>query len=73
MGRHLLVTILHCGAKIVASAVCCTELNCGAQKCPTKRVISGVATVAELRRVNCGDEVHTGEVKEPTAKSVFTE
>lgn len=70
MGCHLLVIMLHCGPKVVASAVCCAELNCGAQKpSPAKRdFFSGVATLAELRRVNCGDKIHTGKAKEPTAK-----
>lgn len=32
MRRHLLVVMLHCSTKDVASAEYCMELNCGAQK-----------------------------------------
>ena len=67
MGCHLLVIILHCSSKVVPSAVCCMELSSGAKK-PSSRVISGVATLAESRRVNCGDETHKGEASELTAK-----
>ena len=66
MGCHLLVIILHCSSKVVPSAVCCMELNSGAQK-PSPRV-SGVATLAESRRLNCGDETNKGEASELTAK-----